>query len=258
MDFPPKPGPVEMVVSASAIVTGGAGGIGAAICRALAQDGHNVVVGDLSLDDAKRIAAEIGGIGVVLNVCDPTSVERTIAAAVKAFGPPKIVVNVAGWDEAMPFLKTTEEFSAKVIDINYAGPVRVLRATLPYMVENGGGRVVNVASDAGRVGSSLEAVYSGAKGGLIAFTKAIAREFAKFQITANNVCPGPTDTPLLRSLEAASENGVNLIKGLTRAIPLGRLGLPEDVAPVVAFLCSESARFITGQTISASGGLTMA
>ena len=241
----------------SAFVTGGAGGIGAAVCRALARDGHKVVVGDLSLVDSQKVAAEFGGFGVELDVCDPDSVASAVTAATEAFGAPTVVVNVAGWDRSMPFLETTEEFSAKVIEINYGGPVRVLRATLPYMVENQGGRIVNVASDAGRVGSSQEAVYSGAKGGLIAFTKTIAREFARYNITANNVCPGPTDTPLLRSETEKSERGAKLVKALERAIPLGRLAQPDDVAPAVAFLCSEPARFITGQTLSASGGLTM-
>lgn len=245
-------------MAVSALVTGGAGGIGAAVCRSLAEDGHQVVVGDLSLAESQRVADEIGGVGVELDVCHQSSIDAAVVVALETFGPPTVVVNVAGWDIVMPFLETTEEFSAKVIDINYAGPVRILRTTLPHMVDNGGGRIVNVASDAGRVGSSMESVYSGAKGGLIAFTKTIAREFAKRNITANNVCPGPTDTPLLRSVESSSEKGERLIQGLTRAIPIGRLGLPDDVAPAVAFLCSESARFITGQTISCSGGLTMA
>src|ERR1700685_1055679 len=194
-------------MSVSAFVTGGAGGIGTAVCRALARDGHRVVVGDLSLPDSERVASECGGVAVELDVCDPDSVQRAVAAAVDAVGPPTVVVNVAGWEQAMPFLETTEEFTAKVIDINYSGPIRVLRATLPFMVENGGGRVVNVASDAGRVGSSYEAVYSGAKGGLIAFTKTIAREFARYQITANSVCPGPTDTTLFRSQAVDCERG---------------------------------------------------
>jgi 2-hydroxycyclohexanecarboxyl-CoA dehydrogenase len=168
-----------------------------------------------------------------------------------------VLVNCAGWDEFRLFLDTDEAFARRVLAINLEGPIRITRRVLPGMIERGRGRLVNVASDAGRVGSSLESIYSAAKGGLIAFTKTIAREVARHGITANSVCPGPTDTLLFNAMAAASPAGERMRSGLARAIPLGRLGLPEDVAPAVAFLASEQAGFITGQTLSVSGGLTM-
>jgi 2-hydroxycyclohexanecarboxyl-CoA dehydrogenase len=179
-----------------------------------------------------------------------------VAAASDALGAIDIVVNNAGWDELRPFLETDEQFWDRVIDINFTGCLRVTRQVLPGMVERGFGRVVNVASDAGRVGSSLESVYSGAKGGVISFTKTIAREVARSGVTANAVCPGPTRTPLLEGM--TETGGEKLIDSLTRAVPMRRLGEPEDVAAAVAFLASDRAGFITGQTLSVSGGLTMA
>ena len=167
-----------------------------------------------------------------------------------------VAVNNAGWDELKPFLETDEAFWAKVLEINFTGGLRVTHAVLPGMVDRGWGRIVNVASDAGRVGSSSEAVYSGAKGGLIAFTKTVARETARRGVTANAVCPGPTRTPLLESMTA--EGGGRLIDALTRAVPMRRLAEPADVAAAVAFFTSERAGFITGQTLSVSGGMTMA
>jgi len=239
-----------------AFVTGGAGGIGSAVCRGLAADGRLVAVADLSRDAAEKVAADIGGIGVPLDVTDAGSVAAAVAETAERLGAPSIVVNVAGWDELKPFLDTDEEFTRKIIEINLTGPMRVLRASLPAMVEAGWGRVVNVASDAGRVGSSLESVYSAAKGGVIAFTKTIAREFARRGITANTVCPGPTDTPLLRSI-TAGERAEAIIAAMTKAVPMRRMGTPDDVAPAVVFLASEAAGYVTGQTLSTSGGLTM-
>ncbi|HEY9417313.1 MAG TPA: SDR family NAD(P)-dependent oxidoreductase [Pseudonocardia sp.] len=239
-----------------AFVTGGAGGIGIAVCRALAADGRAVAVADLSREASEKVAADIDGIGVPLDVTDPDSVAAAIAETTERLGAPSIVVNVAGWDELKPFLETDEAFTHKVIEINYNGPIRVLRATLPAMVDAKWGRIVNVASDAGRVGSSLESVYSGAKAGLIGFTKTIAREFAKHGISANTVCPGPTDTPLLRSITEGERSG-SIIAAMTKAVPMRRVGTPEDVAPAVVFFASDAAGFVTGQTLSASGGLTM-
>jgi len=169
-----------------------------------------------------------------------------------------VLVNCAGWDELRPFLDTDEPFWERVIAVNYWGCLRTTRATLAGMAERGFGRVVNVASDAARVGSSGEAVYAGAKAAVVAFTKTIAREFARRGVTANVVCPGPTDTPLLRGMAASSSDSARLLEGLGRAVPMRRLGRPEDVAPAVAFLASEQAGYITGQTLSVSGGLTMA
>jgi 2-hydroxycyclohexanecarboxyl-CoA dehydrogenase len=241
-----------------AFVTGGGGGIGAAICRGLADAGHRVVVADVAASRAEEVAREIGGLGVELDVTDPGSVAAAVAGTAEALGPVEICVNCAGWDELRPFLDTDEAFQSKVIEINYAGPVRVTRAVLPGMVERSYGRIVNIGSDAGRVGSSLESVYSGAKGGVIAFTKTIAREFARYGITANTVCPGPTDTPLLGEIIKASPDADRVIAGMTKAVPMRRMGQPDDVAPAVVFLASDEAGFITGQTLSVSGGLTMA
>lgn len=247
-----------------AFVTGGGGGIGGEAARRLAADGRAVAVADLDVDAARTVSDQITAAGgealaVHLDVTDAASVESAVATAVGGLGPVEICVNVAGWDRLIPFLETDEEFWQRVIDINYTGVLRVTRAVLPSMVDRGWGRIVNTASDAGRVGSSLESVYSGAKGGVIAFTKTIAREVAKRGITANTVCPGPTDTPLLSAVgETLPDGGAKLVGALGRAVPMGRVATPADVAPAIVFFASEDAGFITGQTLSASGGLTMA
>ena len=244
-----------------ALVTGGGGGIGAAIAAALAADGHAIAVGDLRLDaageSAERVAAAGGhAASLEVDVTDGGSVAQAIARAGRELGPVEILVNNAGWDELKPFVETDEEFWDRVIAINFKGCLHTTRAALPGMIERGYGRIVNIASDAGRVGSSMESVYSGAKGGVIAFTKTIAREVARAGVTANAVCPGPTRTPLLEQMTA--EGGEKLVDALVRAVPMQRLGEPEDVAAAVAFLASDRAGFITGQTLSVSGGLTMA
>jgi 2-hydroxycyclohexanecarboxyl-CoA dehydrogenase len=241
----------------AALVTGGAGGIGRAISIALAGRELSVVVADV--DDARvaAVAREIDGVGVRLDVTDPESVCAALAVARDRAGAIDVVVNCAGWDEARPFLETDESFSAKVIDINLMGPIRVCRAALPDMVARGWGRIVNIASDAGRVGSSNESIYSAAKGGLIAITKTLAREYATQGITVNAVSPGPTDTPLFAALAAAGGNSTKTMAALERAVPMRRLGRPEDVAGAVAFLASEEASYITGQTLSVNGGLAM-
>ena len=241
-----------------ALVTGGAGGIGGGICRALAAAGHRVAVADLSLDGARAVADEIDGLPVLLDVRDPGSVDAAIAGVAESAGPVEVLVNCAGWDELKPFVEVDEAFMQKVLDINLAGPMRVTRAVIGGMLQARWGRIVNIASDAGRVGSSLEAVYSGAKGGLIAFTKTVAREVARHGITANAVCPGPTDTPLLSSIVEASEGGQRVIESMAKAVPMRRIGTADDIAPAVAFLASDAAGYITGQTLSVSGGLTMA
>jgi 2-hydroxycyclohexanecarboxyl-CoA dehydrogenase len=241
-----------------AMVTGGARGIGRAIAQALAADGRAVAVGDLLEDEAGETAEAIGGraLAVPLDVTNSDSVAAAVERTQDALGPIDVLVNNAGWDEARPFLETDEPFWDKVIEINFKGGLRVTRAVLPGMVERGWGRLVNVGSDAGRVGSSLESVYSGAKGGVIAFTKTIAREVARSGVTANVVCPGPTRTAFLDRI--AGEGGERLVESLTRAVPMRRLGEPDDVAAAVAFLASDGAGYITGQTLSVSGGLTMA
>jgi 2-hydroxycyclohexanecarboxyl-CoA dehydrogenase len=237
-----------------ALVTGGSRGIGRAIAEALADDGCVVAVGDVR--EAEAVGA--GGLALGLDVTDAGSVAAAVETVVAALGPIDVLVNNAGWDEYHPFLETEEPFWDRVIDINFKGCLRMTRAVVPAMVERGEGRVVNISSDAGRVGSSLEAVYSGAKGGVIAFTKTLAREVARRGVTANTVCPGPTETPLLAEMAGADERGAKVIDAMKRAVPMKRLGTPEEVAAAVAFLCSEEASFITGQTLSVSGGLTMA
>ena len=241
----------------AAFVTGGAGGIGSEICRRLAAAGHRVAVADLPGSSAAELARELDGVAVELDVADPVSVDAALATAAGELGSIVVCVNCAGWDELKPFLDTDDAFLDRVLGINLAGPMRVTRGVLPGMIEAGFGRIVNIASDAGRVGSSLEAIYSGAKGGLIAFTKTVAREMARYAITANVVCPGPTQTPLLQSIVDASSSGDKVIEAMVRGVPLRRLGTPEDIAPAVAFLASDDAAYITGQTLSVSGGLTM-
>jgi 2-hydroxycyclohexanecarboxyl-CoA dehydrogenase len=244
-----------------ALVTGGARGIGRAICLELAADGRSVAVADVRAGEAAETAAAVEALGVraaavEIDVTDAGSVRDGVRRAEAALGSVEIVVNNAGWDELHPFLETDEGFWDRVIEINFKGCLRVTSQVLPGMVERGFGRLVNLGSDAGRVGSSSEAVYSGAKGGVIAFTKTVAREVARSGVTANAVCPGPTRTPMLEAMTQAG--GEKLVESLIRAVPMRRLGEPEDVAAAVAFLASERAGFITGQTLSVSGGLTMA
>jgi 2-hydroxycyclohexanecarboxyl-CoA dehydrogenase len=247
-----------------AIVTGGAQGIGKGIANTLGEQGFRVAVADLNLATAEQTAKEItaaGGVAVAvsIDVTDTASVVAAVTAVEAELGPIEVVVNNAGWDDFMPFVATTEEFWDKILDINFKGALRVIRAVVPGMSERGFGRIVNIGSDAGRVGSSLEAVYSGSKGGIIAFTKTLAREVATKGITANTVCPGPTDTPALRKFaEGSGDDAEKVIAGMTRAVPMRRLGTPADIGPAVAFFASDAAGFVTGQTLSVSGGLTMA
>ena len=247
----------------TALITGGARGIGRAICLALAGDGRRVAVADLLTEDAQATAElvrsqGVAALAVTMDVTDTGSVRRGVQATTDHLGPVEILVNCAGWDELKPFLDTEEAFWDRIIEINFKGVLRTTHACLPAMVEAGWGRIVNIGSDAGRVGSSLEAVYSGAKGGVIAFTKTIAREVARHGITANTVCPGPTDTPLLGEIVAASSDGDKVIGAMARAVPMRRIAEPREVATAVAYFASEHAGFVTGQTLSVSGGLTMA
>jgi len=246
-----------------AIVSGGGRGIGRAIALHLARDGRSVAIGDLLEEEAEGVAEEIrsqGGkaVAVPLDVTDSAAVARGVERVGEALGRIELLVNNAGWDELKPFLETDEPFWDRVIDVNYKGCLRMTRAVLPGMAERGWGRVVSIGSDAGRVGSSLESVYAGAKGAVIAFMKTMAREMARSGVTANTVCPGPTDTPLLAEIVEAQQDAKKVIEGMTRAVPMKRLGKPEEVSAAVAFLASEDAGFITGQTLSVSGGLTMA
>ena len=243
-----------------ALVTGAARGIGQAIARELAAAGHIVVVADLLEEEAQRTATDLGlpAVAVHLDVTDTPSVDRAVSDVEARLGPIEILVNNAGWDEMKPFLETDEAFWDRAIEINFKGCLRTCRRIVPTMVERNYGRVVNIGSDAARVGSSLEAVYSGAKGGVVAFTKTLARETARHGVTANAVCPGPTETPMLEQIAAAGEDGARTIDAMRRAVPMRRLGKPEEIAAAVAFLASDKAGFITGQTLSVSGGLTMA
>jgi 2-hydroxycyclohexanecarboxyl-CoA dehydrogenase len=238
-----------------AVVTGAGSGIGRAVALAFAAQGDRVVAADIDEAAAEATAKEQPGLitAVPVDVADPARVEVLRARTHAEVGVPTIVVNAAGWDRTDQFLNATPEFAAKVVGINYLGPVHVCSAFLPGMIDAGaGGRVVNLASDAGRVGSAGETIYAGAKGGVIALTKSLAREMARHQITVNCVCPGPTDTPLFHAQPE------KLKEALVKAIPLRRLARPEEVAAPVLFFASAAASFITGQVISVSGGLTMA
>jgi 2-hydroxycyclohexanecarboxyl-CoA dehydrogenase len=242
-----------MSASRVALVTGGAGGIGRAVVAALAAGGRRVASGDIVED-----AAPEAELAVRLDVTDGASVEAAVARVEDELGPVEILVNTAGWDEFHRFLETGEEFWDRIIELNYKGCLRVCRRVVPGMVEREYGRVVSISSDAARVGSSMEAVYAGAKAAQIAFGKTLAREVARHGVTVNSVCPGPTDTPLLEGMLGAGEASAKMVEALRKAVPMRRLGQPEDVAAAVAFLASEEAGYITGQTLSVSGGLTMA
>lgn len=238
-----------------AVVTGAGSGIGRAIALGLAAGGDRVVAADLDEASAAATAAEHPDLitAAPVDVADPARVAALRDRIHADIGVPGVVVNAAGWDRTDQFLNAAPEFAQKVVAINYLGPVHVCSAFLPGMIEtHGGGRVVNVASDAGRVGSAGESIYAGAKGGVIALTKSLAREMARHQITVNCVCPGPTDTPLFHAQPE------KLKEALVKAIPLRRLARPEEVAAAVLFFASQAASFVTGQVISVSGGLTMA
>lgn len=244
------------------IVTGGGGGIGSAICRRLAEAGARVGVFDLDGAAAERTAGALSDHGAVArayeaDITDYAAVSHAVAAFERDIGPTDVLVNNAGWDKFAYFLATDPDLWRKILAINLEGPINLHHVVLKGMQARRVGRVVNVASDAGRVGSSMEAVYSAAKGGIIAFTKTMAREMARSGVTLNVVCPGPTETPLLEAFTGEGEQGKKVYEGLKRAIPLGRLGQPDDIAGMVAFLASDEAAYITGQVISVSGGLTM-
>lgn len=242
-----------------AMVTGGGGAIGASTAEALAATGAVVAVVDLDGDAAAEVADRLeGGIAVTADLTAPAQVEEAVAGIRDRLGEVDVLVNAAGWDEFVPFAETDEAFWNRVLEVNFTAMLRTCRAVVPSMTERGWGRIVNVASDAGRVGSSLEAVYAGAKGGVIAFSKSLAREVAGDGVTVNVVCPGPTDTPLIRGMVERMDGGERLLDALTRAIPLRRLAQPADIAPAVAYFAGEGAGYVTGQTLSVSGGLTMA
>jgi 2-hydroxycyclohexanecarboxyl-CoA dehydrogenase len=239
-------------------VTGGASGIGRAIAELLVGHGAQVAVADVDATGGHSVVGQLGdgkAVFVPVDLTDASSVPRAVAEAESAIGPVDVLVNCAGADVIKPFLETDEDLWQWLIQLNLLGVIRTTKAILPGMVERGHGRIINISSDAARVGSSGEAVYSACKGGVLSFTKSVAREVAGAGVTVNAVCPGPTETPATQ--KTLAEGGEKIIKALTRAIPLGRLAAPADIAGAVLFLASEHSSFITGQTLSVSGGLSM-
>lgn len=246
-----------------ALVTGGAQGIGRGIAEALGTAGFQVAVADLNAAPAQETADAITAAGgtataVSMDVTDTASVQAAVKSVTESLGPIEVVVNNAGFDDFMTFLDSTEEFWDRILDVNFKGALRVIHNVAPGMAERGFGRIINIGSDAGRVGSSMESVYSGAKGGIIAFTKTLARELARNGVTANTVCPGPTETPALQAFANNAGDAEKVLAGMTRAIPMRRLAQPHEIAAAVTFFASDAAGFVTGQTLSVSGGLTMA
>jgi 2-hydroxycyclohexanecarboxyl-CoA dehydrogenase len=248
------------------IVTGGGGGIGGATCRRFAREGARVAVFDMNLDAAEAVAAQIRADGgqaqaqaqaFSCDITDRAAVDVAVAAAQERFGPIDVLVNNAGWDVFKPFTKTEPAQWDKLIAINLTGALHMHHAVLPGMAARKAGRIVNIASDAARVGSSGEAVYAACKGGLVAFSKTIAREHARHGITVNVVCPGPTDTALFADYKQGAGNPEKLMEAFTRSIPLGRIGQPDDLPGAILFFASDDAAFVTGQVLSVSGGLTM-
>lgn len=243
-----------------ALVTGGASGIGRATCLALAARGARVAVADINTQGAEQVAEEIRrqdreALAVEMDVTNRAHVAQAVQQVLDHWGRVDVLINAAGWDRIVPFLESTEDLWDRVININFRGVLNTCHVVLPHMVQREGGVVVNISSDAGRVGSSGETVYSGAKGAVIAFSKALAREVARHNIRVNVVAPGITDTPLLQQIIQAGNE--KLIDAIVRSTPLRRMARPEEVAEAVVFLASDRASFITGQTLSVSGGLTM-
>jgi 2-hydroxycyclohexanecarboxyl-CoA dehydrogenase len=241
----------------TAVVTGAASGIGRATAEAFAAAGAHVILGDLNAEAGEAAAAAIRARGqgadfIKLDVTDPASIETFKREALARRKQVDIVANVAGWGRTEPFVKNTPEFWKKLVDLNLMGPIQVCRAFIEPMIERQSGKIVCVASDAGRVGSLGETVYSGAKGGVIAFTKGLARELARYHITVNCVCPGPTDTPLMAAVPD------KIKEAFERVTPMRRLAKPQEIADAILFFSSGRSDFVTGQVLSVSGGLTMA
>jgi 2-hydroxycyclohexanecarboxyl-CoA dehydrogenase len=248
--------------SKTVVVTGGGGGIGGATCRRFAREGARVAVYDMNLEAAEKVASGIreeGGQAQAwhCDITDRASVDKAVEATQQSLGPIDVLVNNAGWDVFKPFTKTEPAQWDKLIAVNLTGALHMHHAVLPGMAARKAGRIVNIASDAARVGSSGEAVYAACKGGLVAFSKTIAREHARHGITVNVVCPGPTDTALFAEYKEGAGNPEKLMEAFTRSIPLGRIGQPDDLPGAILFFASDDAGFVTGQVLSVSGGLTM-
>ena len=243
-----------------AIVTGSAQGIGLAIAERLASEGAKVALADIQIEAAEQSAAKICATGAkaIAVQLDVSKLEEAITAADRVeqeLGPIDILVNNAGWDVVQPFLETTPELWNKIIAINYLGPLNCCKAVASRMQSRGSGKIVSISSDAARVGSTGEAVYAGCKAGIIGFSKTLARELARYRINVNVVCPGPTETALLKTAMAGREK---VLESMARGIPFRRLGQPQDLVGAVAFFASSDSDFVTGQVLSVSGGLTMA
>jgi 2-hydroxycyclohexanecarboxyl-CoA dehydrogenase len=248
----------------TAIVTGGGSGIGRATALALGLEGANVAIADIAIDNANRVRDEVAATGFGsaiacrVDLTKKAEVDAMARAVIAEFGQVDILVNCAGWDRLEPFIESNEETWDKIIAINFKSVLNTVKAVLPHMTERGAGKIINIASDAGRVGSSWEAVYSGTKGAVIAFSKTLARETARYNINVNVVCPGMTDTPLMQAIREQSDKTAKIVDAVIKATPFRRAAKPEEIAAMVVFLASNDSDFMTGQTVSVDGGLTMA
>ena len=245
-----------------ALISGGGGGIGRAVALSLARAGAKTAIADIAEDNAERVSKEAQALGIESQACTvdltkKADVDRMVGEVLARFGQIDILVNCQGWDRLEPFVESNEETWEKLLAINFKSVLYTCKAVLPQMISRGGGKILNIASDAGRVGSSWEAVYAGTKGAVIAFSKTIARELARYKINVNVVCPGLTETPLLQAVRSQSEQTAKIIEAVTKATPFRRPAKPEEIAEAVIFLTSPPSDFITGQTLSVSGGLTM-
>lgn len=246
----------------TALIAGGGGGIGRAVCLVLAREGAKIAVADLIEKNAQAVRDEIKAKGIQatahrVDLTKGPEVERVVQEVIGESGQIDLLVNCAGWDRLEPFVESTEETWEKLLAINFKSVLYASKAVLPHMISRESGKIVNIASDAGRAGSSWEAVYAGCKGAVIAFSKTLAREVARYKINVNVVCPGLTETPLLDAIRAQSPQTAKIIDAVTKATPFRRTAKPEEVAEAVLFFASPGADFITGQTLSVSGGLTM-
>jgi 2-hydroxycyclohexanecarboxyl-CoA dehydrogenase len=240
-----------------ALVTGGAGGIGSATASRLAAEGARVAVCDLDVEATRDLAADLGGLGLALDVRSEESIAAAVAATEQQLGPIDVLVNNAGIGGELFFGQTPPEVWDNMLAVNLRGVLAVTHAVLPGMQQRGGGAIVNVASEAGRVGSQLAVVYSATKAGVIGFTKALAKESARFGVRVNAVAPGPIDTQMVRGAEVLGEIGERMVQGMIDSTAMKRLGEPEEVAAAIAYLASDEAAYVTGETVGVSGGLGM-